>query len=289
MSHQQMKNRHKDVLLILILSIGILCLLLNDRLWKYEYGNLLTGKLSDFIGLFTLPLFLSILFPKVKSKISLVVGVLFIIWKSPLSSPFIELWNSFQIIEFSRVIDKTDYIALLMIPLVHTLIIKYQLIRVRAFIIESIPKVILFPILFLSTIIFCSTSVSEPAYPKGDILIDEAYQLKNKTELQILNYFEKQNLRIKEDSIVYLRNNRTRFHKYYQIEQFVAITQNGLDTVNNLNFRIYENIDQSTLSIINLTVQSNWDLQNWETLKWKSKHYKELIEKQIIVKIDDIQ
>ena len=283
-----MKNKQKDILLILILTIGILCLFLNDRLWKYEYGNLLTGKLSDFIGLFTLPLFLAILFPRVKRQVSIIVGVLFIIWKSPLSSPFIELWNSYQIIEFSRVIDNTDYIALIMIPLAHTLIMKYQIKRVRIFVKETIPKAILFPILILTTIIFCSTSVSEPAYPKGDILIEESYQLKNKTESQILEYFENQNLTIKEDSIVYLRNNRTRFHKYFQIEQFVAKTQNGFDTINNLNFRIYENIDQSSLSIINLTVQNNWDLQNWETLKWRTKHYKELIEKQIIEKIDGI-
>ena len=286
--NQQMKTRQKDILLISILTIGILCLFLNDRLWKYEYGNLLTGKLSDFIGLFTFPLFLAILVPNIKQLISISIGVLFIFWKSPLSSQLIEKWNSYQIFELTRVIDKTDFIALLMIPLVHTLIMNYQITRVRTFLKESIPKVILVPALLLTTFIFCSTSVPEPAYPKGDILIEETYQLKNKTESQILNYFENQNLTINEDSIVYLRNNRTRNHKYYQIEKFIANTERGLDTLYKINFRIYENTDQSTVSIINLTVQKNWDLQNWETLKWKTKHYKKIIEQQIIKKINGI-
>ena len=283
-----MKNRQKDILLISILTIGILCLFLNDRLWKYEYGNILTGKLSDFIGLFTLPLFLAILFPKMKHIFSTSIGVIFIMWKSPLSTPLIEKWNSYQFIEIIRVIDPTDYSALLMIPLVHIVIMKYEIKRVREFLNESIPNVILVPSLFLATIIFCSTSVPEPAYPKGDILIDESYQLKNKTESGILNYFKNQNLTINEDSIVYLRNNRTRYHKYYQIDKFIANTESGFDTLNNINFRIYEDIDQSTITILNLSIQNNWDLQNWETLKWKTKYYKEIIDQQIVKKIDGI-
>jgi hypothetical protein len=50
--------------------VSIFLLLINDLYLKFEYHNYLTGKLSDFAGLFAFPYFFSCLIPK-KDKTNL--------------------------------------------------------------------------------------------------------------------------------------------------------------------------------------------------------------------------
>lgn len=54
--------------------IGLSALLINDFLLKDMLGNLLTGKMSDFAGLFIFPLFWSAFFPRHKVKIFWLTG-----------------------------------------------------------------------------------------------------------------------------------------------------------------------------------------------------------------------
>ena len=63
-----MKNNLK-ILTSYWFMTGLILLLLNDFIFKEMYGNWLTGKLSDFTGLFIFPLFWTALFPKNKNKI----------------------------------------------------------------------------------------------------------------------------------------------------------------------------------------------------------------------------
>ncbi len=62
-------SRQLQILLSPEFLIGLLLLLMNDFVFKELFHNWLTGKLSDFAGLFIFPLFWSALFPKRKALI----------------------------------------------------------------------------------------------------------------------------------------------------------------------------------------------------------------------------
>lgn len=107
-----MRNNHKISNPIFIFCLSIL--ILNDWYFKTIFHNGITGKLSDFAGLFAFPFFLSALFPSKTLKIHIWTGILFIIWKSAFSQPIIDLFNNLNI-PINRTIDFTDSIALISI------------------------------------------------------------------------------------------------------------------------------------------------------------------------------
>ncbi|WP_462250863.1 hypothetical protein [Ferruginibacter sp.] len=92
--------------------LSVLLLITNDWLFKVSFHNFITGKLSDFAGLFAFPFFLSTVFPRLKKPLHVFTGVLFIFWKSDLSQPIINLLNSIYI-PVNRTIDFGDNIALI--------------------------------------------------------------------------------------------------------------------------------------------------------------------------------
>lgn len=98
-------------------NIALAILLLNDFILKGLYGNWLTGKLSDFAGLFVFSLFFMAFFPKHRQIVLYATGILFIFWKSPFSQPSINFWNNLSIFSIQRVVDYADLFALLMLPL----------------------------------------------------------------------------------------------------------------------------------------------------------------------------
>lgn len=95
---------------------ALLLLLLNDFFFKAAYANGLTGKLSDFAGLFILPLFFTAFLPQLKKLIFLLSAAFFIYWKSVYSQPAIDLFNSLGLLNIGRVVDYTDLMALLILP-----------------------------------------------------------------------------------------------------------------------------------------------------------------------------
>ncbi|MET4140971.1 hypothetical protein [Pedobacter sp. UYP1] len=102
-----------DRIKILLSPFFIFCLVLlivNDFILKATFHNVLTGKLSDFCGLFIFPIFWSAVFPKQKLWVFILSGILFIFWKSEFASGFIELLNT--IFSIQRTVDPTDLIAL---------------------------------------------------------------------------------------------------------------------------------------------------------------------------------
>ncbi|MCH2235769.1 MAG: hypothetical protein MK078_16130 [Crocinitomicaceae bacterium] len=105
---------------------ALLLLLLNDFVLKSSFSNVITGKLSDFAGVFIFAVFWLAIFPKAKKQVILLVGLFFIWWKSPLSEGFIHYWNSLGIIEYARVIDYWDLMALSMLPLAYKYASKYD-------------------------------------------------------------------------------------------------------------------------------------------------------------------
>ncbi|RYZ48588.1 MAG: hypothetical protein EOP49_18325, partial [Sphingobacteriales bacterium] len=105
-----------------IFLISLALLLLNDFYLKATFHNAWTGKLSDFAGLIVLPVFIAALLPKLASRAALISGLLFVVWKTPLVSPLIDSLNKYTPLTFQRIVDYTDYIALLVLPLTHRLI-----------------------------------------------------------------------------------------------------------------------------------------------------------------------
>ncbi|MBI5288860.1 MAG: hypothetical protein HY873_07795 [Chloroflexi bacterium] len=99
---------------------GLLLLLANDFVLKQAYPGVLTGKLSDFAGLFIFPMFWSALFPRRTREIYLATALGFVWWKSPLSQGAIDGWNAGGIFEIGRVVDYTDLVALVVLPISHT-------------------------------------------------------------------------------------------------------------------------------------------------------------------------
>lgn len=103
-----MKSKLKHPVFI----FSVLLLLLNDFYLKYVFPGLLTGKLSDFAGLFAFAYFFSSLLPKYKKQIHIVIAFLFIFWKSSYPQPFIDLINSVGV-PIHRIVDPSDNIALI--------------------------------------------------------------------------------------------------------------------------------------------------------------------------------
>jgi hypothetical protein len=95
---------------------AVLLLIANDWYFKQTFHNGLTGKLSDFAGLFAFPFLLSALFPRKTKPVYFFTLLFFIVWKSPFMQPVINALNGAGI-PTHRTVDYTDYIALISLPL----------------------------------------------------------------------------------------------------------------------------------------------------------------------------
>lgn len=94
---------------------GLFLLLLNDFWFKELFHNSLTGKLSDFCGLFVFSIFWSVMLPKKKPLVFFATALLFIFWKSPYSNGLIKLFSDY-LYPIERVVDLTALIALAILP-----------------------------------------------------------------------------------------------------------------------------------------------------------------------------
>ena len=116
-----LQHNHR-LLLNPIFIAALILLILNDQIWKYSYGNTLTGKLSDFSGLILLPLVIAFLFPAWRKGAVWFSALFFLFWKSPWSTPFIDWYNLIAPIPISRIVDYSDYVALFILPLPYWII-----------------------------------------------------------------------------------------------------------------------------------------------------------------------
>ncbi|PJJ80402.1 hypothetical protein [Mucilaginibacter auburnensis] len=96
--------------------LAVFLLLLNDWLLKQTFGNSLTGKLSDVTGLFAFPFFFAALFTRFTKTAYLLTLVGFLFWKTPFVQPLILVLNNLGL-PVHRVVDYTDYLALIVLPL----------------------------------------------------------------------------------------------------------------------------------------------------------------------------
>jgi hypothetical protein len=98
-----------------VAALGVL--LLNDFVLKAQLGNGLTGKLSDFAGLYLFTAFWVALLPRHSRGVGIATAAAWLAWKAPLSQPLLDAWNSLGLLAVDRVVDPTDLAALVMVPL----------------------------------------------------------------------------------------------------------------------------------------------------------------------------
>ena len=79
--------------------LALIILILNDLVLKYQFHNVITGKLSDFTGLFVFSYFWSTVFPKKAKLVTIITALFFVFWKSEFSTPFINLINSINLLQ----------------------------------------------------------------------------------------------------------------------------------------------------------------------------------------------
>ncbi|MFC7774617.1 hypothetical protein [Flavobacterium sp. GCM10027622] len=96
--------------------LGLLLLITNDCYFKYAFPGILTGKLSDFAGLFIFPYFFSVFMEKQAKFIYIATALFFIYWKLEMAQPFIDWLSSVTHLGVYRTVDVTDLIALLILP-----------------------------------------------------------------------------------------------------------------------------------------------------------------------------
>lgn len=94
---------------------GLVVLLANDFYFKANFHNSLTGKISDIAGLFIFPIFFTHFLGR-KNFVYTITALIFIVWKSEVSQPAIDLWNSLNFYHIGRTVDYSDLLALLILP-----------------------------------------------------------------------------------------------------------------------------------------------------------------------------
>ncbi|WP_276482541.1 hypothetical protein [Paraflavitalea pollutisoli] len=118
-----MAVRRNRYLLLNHVFCGLLVLLvLNDHLFKTTYGNWWTGKLSDAAGIILLPLVLGFVFPKLRLHVLWMSALFFAWWKSPLSASFITWYNQWAPMAITRVVDYSDLLVLVLLPVPYYLL-----------------------------------------------------------------------------------------------------------------------------------------------------------------------
>ena len=129
--------------------VALATLLINDFWWKRLYPGVITGKLSDFAGVFAIAVFFATLMPRRAMSVCIAVAAMFVIWKLPQAAPLIDAWNGLDIFPVGRVADPTDIIALLVLPFVPPYVRR-----------EPSPQnAFAIPVAFLSLFAFAATSV----------------------------------------------------------------------------------------------------------------------------------
>lgn len=140
--------------------IALSLLLVNDWVLKPWLHDWLTGKVSDFSGLFVFGTLMVLLSPRRPGFMLLSTAAIFLWWKSPLSQPAIDFCNAHLRLSVGRTVDYSDLMAFLVLPFVQTNRRHWQGRRVSRF--------VLFPLGTLAVFAVCATS-SIPVIDGGEV------------------------------------------------------------------------------------------------------------------------
>ena len=262
-----MKKQTPTLLLHPIFLFALFVLIVNDSILKWQYHNWLTGKLSDAAGLIVAPIFLFILFPKIKQHAVFALGLFFIFWKSPFSQSLIDFTNELTAFNFHRVVDYSDLITLPFLYVPYFLIRKNSKCVPFIFFKKFNPSLL---ILVLTSFTLFSTSMIRYAFPEGDIYLGKSFNVK-KSKDYIFNKFEQKGYTIK-DTII--SDSISRYNSYFFIENFAL---RG-DTLSNVKFTLTEESKRKTqIYIINITFNKEYDKQSWREMRRESRYFKRMI------------
>jgi hypothetical protein len=189
--------RPKQHLLLLhpLFMFSLAVLLLNDLYLKNEFHNEFTGKLSDVAGLFAFPVFFIAFFPKYKNMVLVCTGIFFMWWKCPFSNSFIAFLNTEIHLPVHRVIDYTDYAALLIIPLAGYL-------KPMHYSPSLVRRIAVWCIGLISFFSFSATSMIRRLTNDNRVKLDKHLRTR-KTESQIVSSIESNGLNPRTDTAVY--------------------------------------------------------------------------------------
>lgn len=253
---------------------------LNDHIFKWEFSNWVTGKLSDFVGLLVFPFFMTFLFPKAMKWNVILTGLFFIFWKSPFSEDFIELYNSIAFIEITRVVDYSDLIALSVLPLSYYLMSQIHV--SEGFLFKKIkvnPLLVLLPSVF----VFMATSPPHHYYFKyldGGNLKFGKYSVNVKMRQEsILEKLHKNQIEVYIDTLLYRPNLERPLHvqeNFYRVSQII-IEQ---DTLNDLQFSMIP-VAKNKTKIFLISMNISEDIQEAEVKGELRKYYRKLLKRYI--------
>jgi hypothetical protein len=129
--------------------------------------------------------------------------------------------------------------------------------------------------------------------PKGTIFIGESYNFKLSKD-SIINTIEKMgyNCEYHRDTVVsddsYQYNSV--LNEYYQTDNIIRYWDNNItvrDTIANVKYTLTEiKSNKTKLTIINVTLSGEGNIQNWQILKSLSKQYNKWLKNNLIEKID---
>lgn len=287
-----MLRNQTSLLLHPFFLLNLFLLIANDHWWKQEYGNALTGKISDFAGVFIMAVFLVACCRFKKIYAVIFTALFFAWWKSPLSEPFIDALG------LARIIDYSDLIALAVLPVVFFLQpFRYGKLQ---------PK---YAVPFIALITWTAMVATTLPYRFGGFRYPEGYVSVDKrwlTKLTVDQFFQKlDSLHIpwKHDSLVYLPVNSYRMMMavkngpdsvyqmtpvdklkdtllYYEkdmgshyIIPFLALEK---DTITHIRFRIYDNGKRRVLELIEMNIPPDMAAQYYFTHRVRKK-YRDLV------------
>lgn len=258
---------------------------------------MLTGKLSDFTGIFVLAVVLQQFFPGKKAVIYTGITLFFMYWKSPLAQPLIDWCNYSLSLPVTRVVDYTDLIALVMlVPAYYLQPVHYQ---------GTFPSLWLkLPVLAFTFLAIAATSMPMRqlyTYPNNYVYVHESFKTKLSRESMLhrldslrisyhvdsveflpaitSNYFLQYQPagdsvnrllsldKLKDSAVLYRRQQ----DPYYVIPSLVL----EKDTITNVQFRINEEGRKRSVSLLALTVPRNIQYSYYES-KPLIKKYKAL-------------
>jgi hypothetical protein len=133
----------------------LLLLVANDFVFKQQFHNGFTGKLSDVAGLFVFSLFWISFFPRRKTFICISTALLFVFWKSAYSQALIDGWNRLPFFGIQRTVDYSDLWALLIVPAAY--FYRDSFTRIQ------LPRRLIYPLAIVSVVAFTATSYSHKA------------------------------------------------------------------------------------------------------------------------------
>ncbi|MBX3254152.1 MAG: hypothetical protein KF862_08440 [Chitinophagaceae bacterium] len=280
----------KDLILNPFFITGLIILVLNDLYLKQQYGNYVTGKLSDFAGLLVFPLFVAAIFHRSKRWISFATGLGFILWKSPLADPVIEAVNQLSFVTVGRIADYSDFMAVPVLLLSHYIVNHAPHYKTRRAPLIIITRTTL---LIISFFAFCATTIPRPReIPQGTIYIGKTYTIKMPKD-SIIHSIKAWGYNCDFHPADSTTDTDRYYHRpvisYYQTNNIIIQDEYAYppDTILNVKYTLREiKPGKTQIEIINVTLSNEGQIQNWRRLKALSKYYKKLVKKGFIEKID---